>query len=144
MPTYSAVLAPPVPHPGSPGHLSIPRSNLFLGSFPRIGCQDVAWSEQGWGVHSAWIRECSEVAATREELSLPCLVASQHPRIPCEWSVDFSSPSVYPSSSLSSKRVSLCRVSGLGHPVCGMTCSVSRMRVCLCSLPFPLSTLLGA
>ena len=58
----------------------------------------------------------------------------------------FSSPFLYPSSFLTSQGglYPLSMTPGLGHPVCGLTCSFFRMRVHLCGLPFPLSSLLGA
>ena len=57
----------------------------------------------------------------------------------------FSSHFLYPSSFLTSQGslYPLWRTLGLGHPVCGLTYSFSRMRVHLCGLPFPLSSLLG-
>lgn len=56
-----------------------------------------------------------------------------------------SRPFIYPSSFLTSQSglYPLWRTLGQGHPVCGLTCLFSRMRVHLCGLPFPLSSLLG-
>lgn len=57
----------------------------------------------GLGIHPAWTGEHSEVAAASPELSLPYLLASQHPPTPGKWSLGFCSPSVCPSHSPSTQ-----------------------------------------
>lgn len=57
----------------------------------------------GLAIHPAWTGEHSEVAAASPELSLPSLLASQHPPTPGEWSLGFCSPSVCPSHSPSTQ-----------------------------------------
>ena len=105
----------------------------------------MVWSGWGRSVCLAWTGEPSEAAATRADLSLPCLLASQHPCIPHEWSLGFSRLSICPSSSPSSQGnlSPSCRTPGLGCPVCDLTHSLPRVSVHLCNLSFPLSTLPG-
>ena len=82
----------------------------------------------------------------REDLSLPCLEASQNPNNPHEWSLGFSSRFLCPSDSPSRQGV-MCptfRTPGLGPPVCGLTHSLPRMSVHMCDLLFPLSPFPGA
>lgn len=80
----------------------------------------------------------SEAAVTRADLSLPCLMASQHPHIFHKWSLGLSRLSSCPRSSPSSQGdlSPLWRTPGLGHSVCGSTHSLPRTSVCLCTLPF--------
>ena len=66
-----ATAVPPGPLPGPPGCLCIPRSSLFSGLAAQIQCQAVLWSKWGPGICSAQIGECSKVAATSVDLSLP-------------------------------------------------------------------------
>ena len=88
----------------------------------------------------------SEAAVTRADLSLPCLVASQHPHIFHKWSLGLSRLSSCPSSSPSSQGElsPLWRTPGLGHTVCSSTYSLLRTRVYPCMHPFFLSPLPGA
>ena len=134
---------PHLDHTLVPQVTSVPRLSIFPGPGHHRFSSNL-W--HGVSVHSVWIEECSDVAATRTHLSPSCLVASQHLHTLHKWSLRISSFSTYPSDSTSSQEglSPMHRSPGLGHPVCGLTHSLSRVSVHPCNLPFPLSPLPGA
>lgn len=129
------------PPPHLLNHTAPPTPPRSLDPVPNCGIKQMG---PGCLLSSDWGH--SEAAVTRADLSLPCLVASQHPHIFHKWSLGLSRLSSCPSSSPSSQveLSPLWRTPGLGHTVCSSTYSLLRTRVYPCMHPFFLSPLPGA
>lgn len=88
---------------------------------------------------------CCEAVLSWTSLCL-ALAAIQHACAPHEQRPGLFHPFIY-CSGLPTSEGDLSppsRMPGMGHPVCGLTCSLPRAHVCSCNLPFPLSPIPGA
>lgn len=102
-------------------------------------CQPVTWSDQGQNTCLAWAGAHGEVtagnlAATRTELSLPCLTRGAQAS---------HNPSVSSPPTCQGGLSPLCRIPGLGHQICGWNHSLPREGLHPCNLPFAPSPLPG-
>ena len=117
--------------------LSLPPASAFPTLFwnPSQG-----WWGPTWTLGMCWEISCGRVATIRDLggfWDTDCVCANNgHPA----WAP--VSPIIPPTSKggLSPP----CRTTGLGCPFFGLTCSLPRVGVCPCNLPFPLSRLPGA
>lgn len=132
-----------------PGHLGIPRLSFFPGpGLPRSSAE--AWSEWGWSVHLAQAEACGKVVKgnpefAKADLCPPCF-RDKPTCAPHEQSPGFFRLLGCPCGPPTCQEglSSLCRTPGVGHLVCGSTCSLPRVGVHWCDLSFPLSPFPGS